>query len=219
MGNKAILVLFGAVLCAFTAMGDFQLAERGKSSCTVVVKKGAALPLSFGAKELALYTEKVTSAKIPISNSARKNAKNIFIGTISDKEFLKAAGINAKKLKEDGFALTVKKDAIYIIGQNPRGALYGCYEIVKKYAGVRFLAPGEDGTYYSRKSSISIPEQKTIRNPYMRYRSYQCAAELSGRAEINGATFLTRNNLYPNAGSAIFADRNGKRGGFTGRKG
>ncbi|MBO5762222.1 MAG: hypothetical protein J6S53_11860, partial [Lentisphaeria bacterium] len=211
MSKKSFIIFAALVLAAFTCTADFQLVKDGKSQCNIVVKKGAPLPLAHGAKELALFTEKVTTAKIPVKNEAVKNANNIFIGTIADKDLLKNSGIDAKKLKEDGFALAVKKNTVCIIGQNPRGALYGCYEILKKYAGVRFLAPGEDGTYYPSRKTISIPEQNIIRNPYMRYRTYQCATELSGRAEINGSTFLTRNNLFSYAGARTFADKNGKR--------
>ncbi len=211
MSKKSFIIFAALVLAAFTCTADFQLVKDGKSQCNIVVKKGAPLPLAHGAKELALFTEKVTTAKIPVKNEAVKNANNIFIGTIADKDLLKISGIDAKKLKEDGFALAVKKNTVCIIGQNPRGALYGCYEILKKYAGVRFLTPGEDGTYYPSRKTISIPEQNIIRNPYMRYRTYQCATELSGRAEINGSTFLTRNNLFPYAGARTFADKNGKR--------
>ncbi|MBP5182238.1 MAG: DUF4838 domain-containing protein, partial [Lentisphaeria bacterium] len=178
--------------------------ENGKTQCSIVVKKEAPLPVTFGAKELALFTEKVSSAKIPVSDKAG-SSKNIFVGTIEDPELVKESGVDASGLKEDGFALVVKKDAVYILGQNPRGALYGCYEIVKKYAGVRFLFPGEDGIYYSEKKTISIPEQKTVRNPYLPYRLIQCGDE------INGATYLARNNLFGNAGTGKFIDRKGRR--------
>ncbi|MBP5181925.1 MAG: DUF4838 domain-containing protein, partial [Lentisphaeria bacterium] len=97
------------------------------------------------------------------------------------------------------------KDAVYILGQNPRGALYGCYEILKKYAGVRFLFPGEDGTYYPEKKTISVPEQKTVRNPYLPYRLIQCGGE------FNGATYLVRNNLFGNAGRGRIVGKNGQR--------
>ncbi len=207
MSKKRFFTFAATLLFASVCSADFPLAENGKSSCNIVVKKDAPLPVSFGAKELALFTEKVSSAKIPVTNSAVKNLKNIFVGTLADKDLVKKSGIDAKKLKEDGFALTVKNNVIYIVGQNPRGALYGCYEIVKKYAGVRFLFPGEDGTYYSAKKSISIPEQNTIKNPYLRYRLLQCGDE------INGATFLARNNLFGSKGAWHFFDKKGRRTG------
>lgn len=205
MSKKSFFTLLAASLFAVTCSADFSLVKNGRTQCNIVVRKGAALPVTFGAKELSHFVEKVTSAKIPVSTQEVKNAKNIFVGTLADKDLVKKASIDGKKLKEDGFALVVKKDLLYIIGQNPRGALYGCYEILKKYAGVRFLFPGEDGTYYSAGKSISIPEQKTIRNPYLRYRLFQCGNE------INGATYLARNNLFGTQGSWFFIDRKGRR--------
>ncbi|MBO4304740.1 MAG: DUF4838 domain-containing protein [Lentisphaeria bacterium] len=213
MNKKTVFSLFAALLASSLCAGDFVLAKDGTTQCNLVVAKDAAPPLSFGAKELSSFTEKVSSAKIPVSSEPVKGANNIFVGTIADKKLLEKSGIDAKVFKEDGFALVVKENELYIVGENPRGALYGCYEILKKYAGVRFLTPvaKEDGTYFFPKKTIRIPEQKTIRNPYLRGRSFQCGAQLSGTPDIYGATFLVRNNLYGAAGPGVFLDKNGKR--------
>ena len=152
MSKKRFFTLAAALLFASVCSADFSLAENGKSSCNIVVKKGAALPVSFGAKELSLFTEKVSSAKIPVAENAVKNAKNIFVGTIEDKDLVKRSGVDAKKLKEDGFALIVKNNVIYIVGQNPRGALYGCYEIVKNMRACVSSSP--------ERTALTIPQKR-----------------------------------------------------------
>ena len=86
MSNKSIILFTALLLASFTCSADFQLTKDGKSQCNVVVKKDAPLPVIHGAKELALFTEKVSSAKIPVTNTAVKNAKNIF--TSKKKSFI-----------------------------------------------------------------------------------------------------------------------------------
>ena len=80
MSKKRFFTFAATLLFASVCSADFNLAENGKSSCNIVVKKDAPLPVSFGAKELALFTEKVSSAKIPVTGSSVKNLKNIFVG-------------------------------------------------------------------------------------------------------------------------------------------
>ena len=130
MQKKYLASFSFIILGAFNSLADFPLTENGMTQCCIVVKKDAELPVSFGAQELSRFTEKVSSAKIPVADAAAKGKNNIFVGTIADKKLLMASGIDGEKLKEDGFALAVKKNTLYIVGQNPRGALYGCYEIL-----------------------------------------------------------------------------------------
>ena len=117
MNRKSILTLSAAFLAAFALSADFPLAENGNPRCSIVVKKGAPLPVSFGAKELALFTEKVSSAKIPVTETAG-SGKNIFVGTIEDPELVKKSGVDASKLKEDGFYFRVCKGT-QIVQRNP----------------------------------------------------------------------------------------------------
>ena len=74
------------------------------------------------------------------------------------------------RLKEDGFVFDVTSDGVAIVGANPRGALYGCYELVKRAAGVRWLLPGEDGEYVPKRPTLTLPEGRQVCNPYLAIR-------------------------------------------------
>lgn len=163
MSGKLLLAFVcGALVCGAELLraGEVVLVKDGKAACRIVVKPSAPPPVSFGAKELSAYLEKISGAKPQIASEPADGFHNVYIGTLVDKELVKAAGIREDELKEDGFALRVQDGTLYIIGQNPRGALYGAYEILKKYGGVRWLVPGPDGEYYSRKTTVTVPDQK-----------------------------------------------------------
>lgn len=59
-----------------------------------------------------------------------------------------------------------------IIGQNPRGAMYGCYEILKRHCGVRWLVPGPDGEYFAPKKTVTVPLGRSVCNPYLPVRTF-----------------------------------------------
>lgn len=190
-----VLLCGAEILCA----GEVVLVKEGKAASRIIVKRDAPLPVSFGAKELSDYLEKISGGKLEIASEPAGGLHNVYIGTLADKELVNAAGIKPEQLKEDGFALSTTGDnTLYIIGQNPRGALYGAYEILKKYGGVRWLVPGPDGEYYSRRKTIAVPEQKSIHNPYLKIR------DVAYYIEINLLRWMARNNMMPSWGKNAF---------------
>ena len=200
-------LMFPALFLAVTsfALQGADLVKNGKACTGIVVAPDAAAPVKFGAKELQTYVQKITGAILPISSAPQKNMNNLYIGTLADKALVKKANLAPASLKEDGFAVIAKGKDIYVIGQNPRGAAYGAYHILKKYGGIRFLVPGKEGEYYAQKKSISIPDGKRIENPFLRVR----------KTVANEATaFLwhLRNNMLSQTTNWSFIDlKTGKR--------
>ena len=200
---KSLFFSFACCSCTLFAFSlsaeDFTLVKDGKSVSAIVVKKNVPPPVKYGAEELSLYLGKIAKAAPQIGDKEVKGLYNIHVGTLADHSLVKKAGIDPTSLKEDGFAITARKDGLYIIGQNPRGAMYGCYEIVKKYGGIRFLVPGDDGEYFTEKNIIKVPEQKSIHNPYLRERK-------TVAAEVTAYKWLARNNMRSQAYTGRFVD-------------
>lgn len=93
------------------------------------------------------------------------------------------------ELKKDGFVLDVRTDGITITGWNARGALYGCYEILKKYAGMRWVVPGLNGEYrVGDWKNVSVPVGRQVRNPYIWQRTMSAISPLA-------AEWQARNNM------------------------
>ena len=207
-GKLLLTIVCTALVCGAELLraGEVVLVKDGKAASRIVVKPSAPLPVSFGAKELSGYLEKITGAKLQIASEPAEGLHNVCIGTLADKELVREAGIREEELKEDGFALSAANGRLYIIGQNPRGALYGSYGILKKYGGVRWLVPGPDGEYYSRKTNVTIPDQKIVSNPYLKIR------DMSYSIEINLLYWMARNGLTPSWGKNAFINpKTGKR--------
>ena len=182
------VALLAAASCAAPSWAeDVALVENGVAKCRVVVAPEASKPEKFGAEELAKYLDKVTgcgelNGEYPI--------------------YVKVKGHPA--LKEDGFAIEVTPERMTIVGQNPRGALYGCYEVLKKYAGMRWLVPGDDGEYFTPKKTVAVPIGRTVSNPHLAIR------ETRGDDDMAGHYWHARNNMLSREGTRSFFDKNGR---------
>lgn len=177
--SAVLLICFS--LAGFAAL---PLVKNGRSSSVIVIADNAVISAKYAANELACYIEKATGAKLPvIKESDAKSVKNaIYIGntaaarqagltqdkfpgeafTIQEKgnALYIVGGEDNKKLfytPSDVVDLKSSLTAVYssgIVRLTRRGTVYGVYRFVSDFLNVRWLWPGELGTY--------IPGQKDL---------------------------------------------------------
>lgn len=201
--GKFLLIAVSAAAGMFAQAAD--LVRDGIAQSPVVIKQDAPPPVRFGAQELVKYLKKITGAELNIIGEKDKKSGNVFIGTLADSELVNQAKLSPGSLREDGFAVVSAGRDVYVIGQNPRGALYGCYHLLKKYGGIRWLVPGDDEEYYQKKTAVTVPEGTEIQNPYLKIR--KTVAD-----ELTAYRWLARNNMLGQARVGQFVNRKtGKR--------
>ncbi|MBQ6914574.1 MAG: DUF4838 domain-containing protein, partial [Kiritimatiellae bacterium] len=169
------------------------LVENGVAKCRVVLSDDASLPEKFGAKELAKYFSKATGCgelngpyEIAIDCRDRRDGLDPW--------------------QEDEFEIDVGEKRMTITGRGKRGALYGVYEVLKEYAGMRWLVPGEDGEYCIHQGgTIALPLGKTSKKPYLKIRETRTTAD-------EGFLWTVRNNMQSQGlGLHRFTDAKGRR--------
>ena len=199
--NAHMLTL--AVLAAFVASAQsdetLNLTKDGHVTAEVVIAEDAPRPVAFAKKELETYlgilaTNGVDQVKARGEGEQRKV-----------RVFISVDGKNPE-LKEDGFVIEADALGVRIVGQNPRGALYGAYEILKRYGGVRWLAPGADCEYFTLKGDVVVPYGRSVQNPHMKIRTMNSYG--SGPASW---VWAARNNRVMEANNDWFCDKDGKR--------
>ncbi|NLE68339.1 MAG: DUF4838 domain-containing protein, partial [Lentisphaerae bacterium] len=79
----------------------------------------------------------------------------------------------------------------------PIGVLYGAYEVLKRYGGIRWLVPGDDGEYFTVKPTIAVPEMDIISNPSFEFRTINWAAASILSPIWDSWDWMVRNNLRP----------------------
>ena len=107
---------------------EFVIAERGKpAACTIVCGKDAAPAVRYAAEELRDYVKKLTDVELPI-NGERRRKIVISEGHLCD-------------VPHDGFAILATENGVLrISGTNPRGCIYGVYDLLERYGGVGFYS-------------------------------------------------------------------------------
>lgn len=189
--KKAMILtvtLCGAV-AAFAV--DVTLVEDGAAKCRVLVAGDAHPALKFGAREIAKYLGVATGANVEVNGS---DAELVPVSVRL------AKGAESAAMKEDGFTIDATPLGVEIVGANPRGALYGCYDILKKYAGMRWIFPADDGEYCVLKGkTVRVPLGRRTVNPYLQLRKTEGDGEAAWLWHV-------RNNMTSDTGSWRFRD-------------
>ncbi|PIX41089.1 MAG: hypothetical protein COZ56_13040, partial [Armatimonadetes bacterium CG_4_8_14_3_um_filter_58_9] len=121
------------------------LVENGKPRATIVC---ANKELRLAASELQTHIELATGAKLPIVD-AKKEGTGVFLG---DEAVARANGILVANLPPEGFEIKTIPDGIIIAGN----ALWGVYEFLERFVGVRWYYPGDLGRSVPKKDNLII---------------------------------------------------------------
>ncbi len=168
--KKSILfaVIGGAVIAGcvmFTSPVTFK-----PGAAEVVVARGAAGVTLFAASEATNFLAQVLGAPVPIVERPTPGKASLVLGTNA---WSAAAGVTVENFARDEFRILADKGCVYIAGHdddvdvfkrmrqgNQRarfrsGTLFGVYEFLERFAGVRFYFPGEMGTVVPRREAIT----------------------------------------------------------------
>ncbi|MBQ7695457.1 MAG: DUF4838 domain-containing protein [Lentisphaeria bacterium] len=159
------------------------LVTGGKVNFEIVVKKNAVKAVRFAAEELAGFMGQAVGAKIPVVSAPSGTKCAILVG---DREAAAAAGLDLEHLDRDGFFIKSFKGNIIIIGnddKHPRaatesfrqlGTLYGVYDFLERFCGVRFYFPGPMGTIVPAKKELVLPAIDIADRPDNQFRQIYC---------------------------------------------
>lgn len=152
-------------------LGSAKLAFAGKGAeYSIVIPAEASECVAYAAQELSDFAAQATGRAIPVCTDAESPSKFISIGRTAQ---LERSGIEAdySKLNYDGFFIKTKDGNVYIDGANDRGRLYGVYDFLERFAGVRFVA--YDCTHVPKAETLTFYERTDItETPLFRYRNY-----------------------------------------------
>ena len=127
--------------------------------------------VKLAAKEIADALSKVFGT--PVKPVAKPSGKAVEI-RVGDLELARKLGLDPTKFDRDGFVIRTAGNKILIIGRDLPGSaplrnvhnaglkgewatLFGSYDFLERFAGVRYYFPGELGTYIPKTKKLSIP--------------------------------------------------------------
>lgn len=193
---KKLLYALVSLLAGFSGFCQ----EISLNNIVVVVGDPHAMPVKFAAKELAFHLEKITGAKIAVSDLIPDNGNAIVLGACPQSE---KAGIKVNDIPRDGYVIKTVNNTIYIVGKDSlgdkgdiesklamieksgvsgqktlmgqanwdfeRGTLYGTYRFLETL-GVRWLFPGDKGTFVPRLENLSVKPVNLSESPIFEFR-------------------------------------------------
>ncbi len=142
----------------------------GQALYTIVISKNADECEQYAAEELSSFVAQATGVAMPIvtdqSISYNLSQKYISIGdTALFDEAREQGKITAdfSTFNTDGFIIKTIENNVFICGDISRGTLYGVYDLLEKFGGIRFLTqeythvPKADAFYMYQSDIVEIP--------------------------------------------------------------
>jgi hypothetical protein len=101
-------------------------------SWDIVVPPEAIPSEKYAAEEFQRWFGKATGIELPLRSAAQGRTDHVYI----DPDI---APLDSATMGEEELQIIVESDRVVIVGGRPRGTLYGVYQFLEDFIGVRFL--------------------------------------------------------------------------------
>ena len=143
----------------------------GDTEYEILLRDDFTKPEDFAAKELASFIEQATGVRlIVVTDSTRKKGGKVISVGFTDALDKEVGDFDYSSLNTDGFFIKTVGTNVYINGGNERSRIYGVYEFLERFAGIRFLTP--QYTYVPQSATLKIHELNIIEVPEFRQRNF-----------------------------------------------
>lgn len=160
------------------------LIANGKCNVEIVSPVEAGEVAKYAGEEIQKFVQQATGVKIPLVTARGKAEYAVILG--NNALFKKAfPDRDVEKLHRDGFYMLTKGKEIYIAGKDDstkkirkflktrsgewwndnvfhRATLFGAYDFLERFAGIRFYFDGEIGTVIPQRKSLNVPAEIRI---------------------------------------------------------
>ncbi|MBM3498147.1 MAG: DUF4838 domain-containing protein, partial [Armatimonadetes bacterium] len=155
--GSAPLVLLIASHCAAAPLA---ISADGRSEYAVVQAAGATEAESFAAQELAAFLRRGTGAEWPLAGEAGfGGGRAVYVGPTA---FAAKHGLTPDELGPEEWVIRRFEGDLVLCGGRPRGTLYGVYEFLERFVGVRFLDP--DTEFVPDRPTLRLPAGLAVRD-------------------------------------------------------
>ena len=189
---------------AVTVGAALTLVEAGEARCAVVLPVKATTALRTAAQDLADALTRIGGVRVPLLDekdpAARTARVAIILGATADLPADMSARIRA--LPPEGFVQRTLGNVIRIVGTDLgqggmalTGTAHGVYDFIERQLGVRWLWPGEGGTVFPQRATITAPALDLEDAPAFAIRKVRNYGGVSGPAEKPVVSLADRVNV------------------------
>ena len=184
----------------YADMSKNEIVSAGVAKYCILLPQNSSDILIFAANDFNALLAQSCGTQLPIIFNVADLPSGMKYISFGETEAYKSLALNLdySVLNNDGFYVRVKNENYYIAGNNDRGVLYGCYDLLKRYIGLRFVSM--DCTYYNSLETVSFAEY-----------DYSCAPDFAQRSfldynMVNSQEYLVRTTQYGEFGSGTIVD-------------
>ncbi len=157
------LTLVGLTLALGAAAQPLTLVADGKSAYVIYRDPGAPPSVLLASRELQRIIAAATGVTLPLSDQPA--TPMICVGNNAASQ---AAGLQTDELPHDAFLIRTRGDNLFLLGRDfpgdnypmrgwtSRGTLNAVYDFLERFAGVRWLMPGEAGEEIPSRERLAV---------------------------------------------------------------
>ncbi len=180
-------IVFGFICASNSSRAAITLVDHGKSDYRIVIPASAIASEKYAADEFQRYLAKMTGVTLPIVNDEEKETRHeILLGATKRKASRRTA---LSALGPDGYVLRTDGSRLVIDGGQPRGTLYGVYDILEEKLGVRWFTADLEVVPHTNR--VVLPNLRESIRPALEYREVFWTetmrdADFAARHRLNG---------------------------------
>lgn len=149
------------------------IASGGDSDYRIVVPTDGSACVNFAAQELSDFLCDSTGARIAIvtDDTVKYSRRSKFISLDKTDLYEQAQlGVDESSLKLDGFVIKTQGNLVFISGARDKGTLYGVYDFLEKFVGVRFFT--DTHTKVPELEEFAVHDMNITEIPAINVRDY-----------------------------------------------
>ena len=179
-----------------------EMVKEGKVNFEIVIPRDVAPSVKFASSEIRTLLGKALGVKLKSKYNPSGKRPAIIIGSPS---YAAKLGIDVMKLDRDGFIIRTlpQKAGVIIIGrddpktgahvlQSEHATLFGVYDFLERFAGMRFYMPGDFGTIIPPLKNWTLPAIDIYDRPDFSERRYSTASKIPGSQGTKNYKHLNR---------------------------
>lgn len=158
---------------ATVAAGGASIVIDGQAAAVIVLAEQPTAVARYAADELVYHVEKATGATLAVVSEPTPRPPGLTPIFLGETQGARSAGIVVTQLPPEVFVYRAERNALFIAGHDASGdpldpatfagTLFGVYEFLERAVGVRWLWPGELGTFVPKhRTLVAAVEDATI---------------------------------------------------------